>query len=418
MIQITKTILKYCRRMPFIASLILLAACDSSSLAQNAAIDEKKSSEHVKIDRFTIPTTLQTWASDETPTLGNNELSIVPDIQNDLSRFIKNRADPIAAVMLVSVKTGKVLAMAQGRAPENWGGTTHTALHNAFPAASLFKTVVSAAAFETIDVNPKRKVGLMGGCGEVNARGVWMRKDVSGRRFKLSLRRAYGNSCNDFFAKMAVNDVGLGPILNMSKRLGWNNHKIPADFEIPTSPMKEPNPITSSVHTIGRFAAGFGYVGMSVAHAAWQTLAIANDGVAKPLSLLKKSSDASSSNQSQVVISEATAQKIRSIMDATVLGGTATSAFRRGKYRSMRFDVGGKTGTLTGNYPDGITTWFAGVYPIEQPEVVVAAVTVLDKLWHFKAPNLAAEALWSYKSWARKQAKVASSRLNQDSEKN
>lgn len=411
-------LLKYCRRMPLIASAILLVACDSLSLAQNATANEIEPPKPVETERIKIPTTLTTWASDEVPTLDSHELTIIPDIQNDLSRFIKNRADPIAAVMLVSVKTGKVLAMAQGRAPESWGGTNHTALHNAFPAASLFKTVVTAAAFETIDVNPKRKVGLMGGCGEVNARGVWMRKDVRGRRFKLSLRRAYGSSCNDFFAKMAVNDIGLGPILNMSKRLGWNNYQIPADFEIPISPMKEPNPITSSVHTIGRFAAGFGYVGMTVAHAAWQTLAIANNGLAKPLSLLKSSPQTETSAQPEVLISEATAQKIRSIMDATVLGGTATSAFRRGKYRSMRFDVGGKTGTLTGNYPDGITTWFAGVYPLEQPEVVVAAVTVLDKLWHFKAPNLAAEALWAYKSWTRKQAKIASSKSKKETEKN
>jgi cell division protein FtsI/penicillin-binding protein 2 len=175
--------------------------------------------------------------------------------------------------------------------------------------------------------------------------------------------------------------------------------------------MREPNPETSSVHRIGRFAAGFGFVGLSVAHAAWQMLTIANDGQSMPLKLFMPNTQTPDNiSRNDMVISQHTARRLRDLMDATVLGGTASSAFRRGKYRSLRFDVGGKTGTLGGSHPDGITTWFAGIYPLDKPEVVVAAVTVLERLWHFKAPNLAAEALYAYKVWQKKHPQIAKSR--------
>jgi cell division protein FtsI/penicillin-binding protein 2 len=84
------------------------------------------------------------------------------------------------------------------------------------------------------------------------------------------------------------------------------------------------------------------------------------------------------------------------ILDASVLGGTASFAFRRGKYTKLRGLVGGKTGTLTGSSPPGLTTWFAGMAPTDQPEVIVASVVMLEGRWIVKGPSLAAEAFWAY----------------------
>jgi cell division protein FtsI/penicillin-binding protein 2 len=349
-----------------------------------------------------IPPTLPTWDDSEVAHLEGQDLTISATLQNHLKNYIKYRNNPIAAVMLVSVRTGEVLAMVQGQSPEKWQGTTHTALHNGFPAASLFKTVVASAAIEIGDLDPEAPMSLVGGCSKVHARGAWMRFDVHGRRYRLSLRRAYGRSCNGFFAKLAVNEIGYGPILSFARRFGWNGQQIGADFLIPPSPLREPDPKASSVHTIGKFAAGFGYVGLSVAHASWQMLALANNGQTKPLKLFKSSADEKRKSAPGPVVSTPTAQRMLKMMDATVLGGTATSAFRSGKYRRIRYDVGGKTGTLSGDFPEGLTTWFAGIYPLEKPEVVVAAVTVLEELWQFKAANLAAEALISYKQWQQR----------------
>jgi cell division protein FtsI/penicillin-binding protein 2 len=83
-------------------------------------------------------------------------------------------------------------------------------------------------------------------------------------------------------------------------------------------------------------------------------------------------------------------------MESTVLAGTATNAFKRGRLKLLRNEVGGKTGTLTGSNPQGLTTLFAGMYPIENPEIAVTAIVLLENLWKFKASNLAAEGFMAY----------------------
>jgi peptidoglycan glycosyltransferase len=324
----------------------------------------------------------------------SRNLTIDPRLQKHLELFLRERQVPIASVVMVDVATGKILAMAQGRNPDQWNSKEHTAIYNQFPAASLFKTIVTAAAIEVAGTDPQETQVLWGGCGNVNRSGVWLRDDSAGRGHRINLRTGYGRSCNGLFAKLAVNTLGLNAISIYAKKFGWEN--LPdADFALNLGKISVPDPRTSSVHTIGRFAAGFGDVGLSPVHAAWFTLAIANDGVARPLQLFQETQVAQNIAPRRVVEAE-TAHTIMDVMDATTNGGTASYAFRRPKYRKLKSIVGGKTGTLTGRAPKGVTTWFAGVMPIEQPRVVVVSLVILDQLWHVKAPDLAAEALWAY----------------------
>ena len=96
------------------------------------------------------------------------------------------------------------------------------------------------------------------------------------------------------------------------------------------------------------------------------------------------------------IYSANTARNILGIMDATVHGGTGQASFTRGKYLKLRDIVGGKTGTLTGRSPQGLTTLFTGLAPIQQPEIAVATVVVLDRRWRIKATTLAAEGFQAY----------------------
>lgn len=328
------------------------------------------------------------------PRFSPSNLTIVPEIQEQLDVYIRDHGNPIAAVVLIDVKTGGILAMSQGRDPKEWGATTHSALHTGFPTASLFKTIVAAAGFEIADLEANAPIGLTGGCADVAPQGSWMRQGDGRYTSNMTLHRAYGHSCNGFFAKIAVNQIGLGSIAAIAKRFGWDGQSIPADFSVPISPIRYPNPTTSSVHTVGRFAAGFGYVGISAVHAAWQFLALANDGRARPVRLFKNLAQVPVDGEA--LVSPETAREVRGLMDATVLGGTASFAFRNSKYRKLRHLAGGKTGTLTGHSPKGLTTWFAGMMPLQDPQVVVATVVILEDLWRFKASNLGAEAFSAY----------------------
>jgi cell division protein FtsI/penicillin-binding protein 2 len=60
-------------------------------------------------------------------------------------------------------------------------------------------------------------------------------------------------------------------------------------------------------------------------------------------------------------------------------------------------EVGGKTGTLNGRTPAGLTSLFIGLYPVSAPRIAVSTVVVLEDRYYFKAPQLAAEAIITWK---------------------
>jgi cell division protein FtsI/penicillin-binding protein 2 len=319
--------------------------------------------------------------------------TLVPKIQEHMEKFIASKGNQIASVIMVEVKSGKILAMAQGQRPENWGSPVNTALHNSFPAASLFKTISSAAAIELSNLNPDYEIGLGGGCSHVAPDGSWLRNVPIGRFGGISLRKAYGLSCNGYYARLAVSELGLGVVNDFAHRFGFDR-PIPADFDIPISPLNSPNPQTSSANTVGAYAAGFGLVGLTPVLSAWQMLAIANDGAPMPLRIFEDSNP--SMPPMPRVASEDASRVLRNIMAQSVLRGTATAAFRHRKFAAIRSMSGGKTGTLNGKSPEGLTTWFAGMMPLNRPEVVVTAVTVAGQRWVIKGPQIASEALWIY----------------------
>ena len=98
----------------------------------------------------------------------------------------------------------------------------------------------------------------------------------------MNLSRAFANSCNSFYAKLAVEYLGMGALNFYAKKLGWHEN-IASDFKVPPSPFKPPDPSMSTIQTVGKYSAGFGLVGLSPVHAAWLNLIIARDGQAIPL---------------------------------------------------------------------------------------------------------------------------------------
>ncbi len=321
-------------------------------------------------------------------------LTINPFLQRELKKFLVSKGDPIATVVVVEVKTGKILAMVQGQNPSSWHSPSHTALYTGFPAASLFKTIPTIAALELADFEPESSFAITDSCSkDFTYGGQWIRKP-SYKPHMLSLSSAFAHSCNSFFARITVSHIGLGAINKMAQEFGWGK-KIPADFDVPMSPIVFPSPTTAGLQEVGRFSAGFGRVGLSAIHAAWLYLIVANDGVVNPLNLISTNLQPAKIPYQRLYSAE-TGIKLRSMLQGTVRSGTASSIFRKKPYSSLRFLAGGKTGTLQSLAPSGLTTWFAGLMPYNDPQVVVAAVVINDNRWVIKGPHLAAEAfrLW------------------------
>ncbi len=362
-------------------------------------------------------------------------LTLVGELQKGLQQFIMNNGNPIASVVIVDAKTGQILAMAQGRTPKLWDSKVHTALYSGFPAASLFKLVTTTAALQVAQLDPDEELSLHGGCSDVHPRGLWLAdfyaptynagplttltrsgssrkhkatRPYSNRGQKMTLSRAFASSCNGFYAELVVKRLGLGMVSKFAEKFAWGR-KIPSDFAISESPIYTPTAESSNIHTVGMFAAGFGMVGMSAVHAAWLTLMIANDGRSMPLKIFSDTVDSAKNPfllnvETEPLFDKQTGLKLRHMMNGTVRSGTARGAFSKRGYRGLVDLVGGKTGTLNGEAPKGQTTWFTGLSPIDDPQIIVSSIVVNDSKWVIKGSQLAAEAfkLWYQYNAAKK----------------
>lgn len=380
----------------FSLSCILLTGLGWSSITSVQAVGKKSP----PLAQLTLPVELPEITDDSTDItlVGQDGKSFVTTLnvrlQRNLEEFIKRRGDPIASVVVVEVKTGRILALAQGRTPNKWGATVHTGLYSGFPAASIFKVVPTAAALEVVEIDPTIDMSPPDRCANVNPHGLWLRNFAPGND-GISLESAFAHSCNSFFAKLAVQYVGMGLIEQYADKFRWGRRRpIPSDFYIPASPIDFPVASESNIQTVGRFAAGFGRVGLSTMHAAWVNLVIANDGRSLPLLIKKYENGLDPVETDEAPILDAqTSWKMRQIMHKTALNGTARSVFHRPRYRELLPHVGGKTGTLTSPELKAQVTWFVGPYPYENPKIIVSSVVVINGTWHIRGADLAAEAL-------------------------
>jgi cell division protein FtsI/penicillin-binding protein 2 len=79
----------------------------------------------------------------------------------------------------------------------------------------------------------------------------------------------------------------------------------------------------------------------------------------------------------QRIVEEATAESLMEMMRNTTTVGTSRREFMRGSTPTLgTIDVAGKTGTLSGENPQGLNNWFIGAAPITNPQIAVAVVTV------------------------------------------
>jgi len=332
-------------------------------------------------------------------------LTLQPQLQQHMEDYIKNHGNPVAAVVLAEVATGNILILGQGKNPREWHSTTNTVGYAYFPAASIFKFIPAFAATDMAGLDGQYPLSLPHGCANVDAPDQWLKDPPhQGRTRQVTLEEAFGHSCNAYFAKLTVLDLGLGAISRYAEIFGWASNgasRVSADFAIDASPFHLPIANGAGVTEVGSFSAGFGPVGMSPVHAAWAMLLIANNGIPKPLHLFKNT-PASALPPGTPLFSEEAGVKMRTIMHKTVQQGTATTVFHRKAYQSLQAGVGAKTGTLLGrtlSFPEHtpanglLSTWLTAVYPYDKPEVVVAAVVANTEDWQIKGSQLAAEAL-------------------------
>jgi peptidoglycan glycosyltransferase len=331
-------------------------------------------------------------------------LTLDPELERAAQRLMAAHHLPEAAMVLVDVATGKVLAYASHL---EHGDPRDLCAEASAPSASVFKIVTGAALVENAGLSPETRQCYSG--GEQKILPSDLEDDPARDRWCTTLAGAMGHSTNAVFARLALHDLKRAALDAMAARFGYGE---PVPFDVPVGA----STLTLPSDPLGyaRTAAGFWNSTLSPLQAAWLSATVARGGEAPRLSIV---SEVVGENGAVLytapqpatvrrVIQRETAQALTKMMEVTVAEGTSRRAFRdaRGTSFLPGIAVAGKTGTLTGQ-DQRFYTWFTGFAPSRPlsqedganvPQVAVAVLVVNKPEWHVKANVLARELLREY----------------------
>lgn len=317
----------------------------------------------------------------ETAEPGNNiQLSIDARIQDLAYRelkaeFVTRRAKSATAVVL-DVETGEVLAMVNQPSynPNNkatmsdFNAMRNRAITDVFEPGSTVKAFTIAAALES---------GLYSPSTEIETRG-WMmvgRDEVrdSLNYGVLTLEKIITKSSNVGSAKIAL-QLGPEAIRDMLARVGFGEV---TGSGFPGERGGVLPPIRKGWSRIETATLSFGYgLNSSALQLAQAYSVLADDGVRKPLSLLKINDQDVAALPRQQVIEEKVSRQVLAMLETVVdprKGGTAADA------RVPLYSVAGKTGTArvvgeNGYQENAHNSLFVGMVPASDPRIVVVVI--------------------------------------------
>src|SRR6188768_34710 len=329
---------------------------------------------------------------------GDAVLTLDVELQRAATKLLA-AANPVRGGMVVlDARNGKILAWAESARD----GRHHQVLTSSrVPAASVFKLVTTAALFETTSLSPKEQVCISGGTHGIERRHLDApRGDV----IECSpFAYAIGYSKNAVFAQLATHRLLRNGLLDTAQALGFNG-LVPFDVDVPVGTLDVPYGDLDFART----AAGFQGSTLSPLGGAYLASVIAHGGQAIRIRVTEPSAaesaaagDEPNDDQAEVVarvLKPLTAARLRKMMEVTVRSGTCRRAFsdESGHPYLGPMRVSGKTGTLRPESNDGMTSWFIGFAPSQNPEIVISVMLENGAVWRHKANELARDLLRSY----------------------
>ncbi|MDL2076744.1 penicillin-binding transpeptidase domain-containing protein [Streptomyces sp. GXMU-J15] len=322
---------------------------------------------------------------------GNVITTIDPAVQKAAYKAL---GDKKGAAVAIDPRTGKILAVASTPSYDpssltdaNTAGAawkklnddpdkplTNRALRQPVAPGSTFKLVVAAAALED---------GLYGSVDEKTdspdpytlpgTRTVLRNENASAPCENASIRVALQYSCNNVFAKMAY-DLGQDKVKAMAEKFGFNDEEqdvpVRAYASVYPSGMDDAQ---TALTGIGQFDVTATPLQMAMVSAA-----IANGGELVSPHMVSQVTDGGGDvlrdydedADSERIVSESTAEELRSAMETVVSEGTGTNA------RIDGATVGGKTGTAQHGENNSKTpyAWFTSYAKSGDQEVAVAVI--------------------------------------------
>lgn len=315
------------------------------------------------------------------------------ELENYVKKELRRYSSDYASVVVINNNTGQVLsAVDYTRAIKSYGKNLTFSATN--PAASIFKVVTSADLIENHELKTDSAFTY-------NGKGTtlykYQLKDKKTRWTRqTSLGRAFASSNNVVFAKAARAHSSYESLTDTARKFGFQKNLLQF-IDMGHSRIFD----DSSNYGLAELASGFNKgTMMSPVHGAIIASVIANGGVLRTPYLINSITQESQKRvvwhpereTTQAISSEA-AEKMRVLMEMTVSRGTARSAFRKSRTRKLaNFDIGGKTGSLTGGVPYGKRDWFVSyAMPKDGTDkgISVCVMIVNVKKWYIKSSALA-----------------------------
>ncbi|MEE8722583.1 MAG: FtsW/RodA/SpoVE family cell cycle protein [Eggerthellaceae bacterium] len=296
------------------------------------------------------------------------------------------------ACIVIDPNTGAVLAMASsptydasdfetqlqeaadGETTSDNSALLNRATQSLYAPGSTFKMVTLSAALEN---NIASESTVYEAPGTLDIGGGKVTNYNSTNYGSITLSRATQVSSNTVFGQVGV-QLGANLLVQQAEKFGFDNS---LNFELPTATSIMSNPDDMDTWETAWAAAGQP-VGdeanagpqATVLQMAMVGCAVANDGtLMNPYivdgiynSIGERSYTASPSTFQQAISAE-TAKRVRSVLTDAVNNGTGAAAKVSG------VQVAGKTGTAETGKPED-DSWFVGMAPANDPQVVVAIV--------------------------------------------
>ena len=323
------------------------------------------------------------------------QYTLDPELQNTVTQVF-NHFDPDYGVFVaLDPDNGEILALVNHRRDGN--NSENLALKASYPAASVFKIITAAAAIDIGKANANTVIPFNGKTTSLYRKNVLEHKDNQWTR-RLPLSSAFAKSVNTVFARLGVRFVGGKTLFAYAEAFGFRQG-LGADFTLETSAIDlDPTDDWSIAET----AAGYTRTTtLSPVHGAVIAAAAVNGGRRVQPTLVRTIVgedglilyEAKTTIGKRIVKAD-TAKELQSLMQQTVINGSARASFKNFARGTMEaVNVGGKTGSLTGETPPGRYDWFVGYAEKNGRKLAFAAMCINREVWYVKSATVARKAI-------------------------
>lgn len=300
----------------------------------------------------------------------NNEVAqgVILTINDEIQKEVEKAAKYMrkGAVVVMDAETAEVLAM--------YSTPDDNMFRPVMPytVGSVFKLVVCACALEN---NINMDFTCTGSVKVGDTEFSCQHNKAHGRE---DIKAALANSCNCYFVELALK-LGAENLYSTAQSLGFGgNTEIMPGYTVSDGNLPSISALQESKGQLSLLGFGQGLLTSTPLQFCTALCALSSKGLYTEPKLITATVDSAGNknklpyNPSNRVLSENTVNTLRNYMRYVVTNGTGTAA----DYNNLS---GGKTSTAqSGIYNNGrevLNTWFAGIYPYDNPKYCIVVMT-------------------------------------------